>query len=555
MTRRVPSPTSGPQKADVITATLAMARSHHTQGRLGLAEGCYRQVLSLDANNAEALHLLGVVALQSNAAEDAVKLIKRAIRRSPRDAAMFVNLGAAHRKLKQLAEARDAYKAAVKLVPQFADAYFNLSKVLLDLEEPAAAVEAGQKCVSLDPKRAEALLILGNAYKHTGDKSRALAAYEEALRLAPQLAEAYGNVASVHIDRCEFARALELLNQGLAIDPHSGDLKVKRAMVHLRMGNLAQGWDDYEGRYSAEFETMPRFDAPPPYWNGEDLGDKTLLVGCEQGIGDSVIYGSMIGDAVARARACIIECTPRMVPVFARSFPTAKVVSYVSQRERTTPASEFDTQIGVTSLGRFFRRDMADFPRHRGYLKADPARAAAFRARYQAIAPGNLVVGLSWRSVNKKIGEPKSADLADWADVLKVPGVTFVNLQYGDCAADLKAAKEKLGVDVVQDPDVDSMKNMDDFFAQVAAMDLVITTSNTTVHVAGSLDIPAWLILNTSLSALWYWFLDRTDSPWYPSVRIFRRPTGETDMNTADWWRPAVKEIGKALTAKVQGSG
>ena len=532
-----------------------MARSHHTQGRLGLAEGCYRQVLSLDANNVEALHLLGVVALQSNAVDEALKLIKRAVRKNPRDPAMFVNLGAAHRKANQLAEARDAYAAAVKLAPNLADAHFNLCKVLLDLEEAEAAVVAGQKCVTLDPLRAEGHLILGNAYKQTGDKSRALAAYEEALRLGPRLVEAYGNIAAVYIDRCEFQRALEFLNQGLAIDPSPGDVRVKRAMVLLRMGELGQGWDDYEGRYTAEFERMARFPTPPPYWEGEDLSDKTILLWCEQGIGDSIIYASMIADVVARARACIIECTPRMVPVFARSFPTAKVVAYQSQKMPTTPASEFDTQISITSLGRFFRRNMADFPLRQSYLKADPMRAAALRTRYQAIAPGNLIVGLSWRSKNERMGETKSADLADWSDVLNVPGVTFVNLQYGDCAADLKAVKEKCGVDVVQDPEVDSMKNMDDFFAQVAAMDLVITTSNTTVHVAGSLNVPAWLILNTSLSSLWYWFLDRTDSPWYPSVRIVRRPAGETDMNTADWWRPAVAEIGKALAEKVQGRG
>jgi hypothetical protein len=166
-----------------------------------------------------------------------------------------------------------------------------------------------------------------------------------------------------------------------------------------------------------------------------------------------------------------------------------------------------------------------------------------------------MVVGLSWRSKNERIGEHKSAELAEWTDLLNVAGVTFVNLQYGDCAKELRAVKEKLGVDIVQDPEVDPMKNMDDFFAQVAAMDLVITTSNTTVHAAGSQNVPAWLALNKGLSALWYWFLDGEDSPWYPSVHVFRRPATDGNMNAPEWWRPAIAEMGKKLAAKVQGRG
>jgi hypothetical protein len=134
--------------------------------------------------------------------------------------------------------------------------------------------------------------------------------------------------------------------------------------------------------------------------------------------------------------------------------------------------------------------------------------------------------------------------LAEWGDILTVRGVTFVNLQYGDCTEDLAAAKERYGVDIVQDDDVNSMASMDDFFAQVAAMDLVISTSNTTVHAAGSLNIPAWVMLVTGPGSLWYWFLERSDSPWYPSVQLFRQPVGG---DGAPWWRDAAQRIGKKL--------
>lgn len=553
MTRRARSSTSGLQNLERITATLAMGRSHHNQGHLGLAEGCYRQVLALDANNAEALHLLGVVALQSNAAEEAVRLIKRAVRKNPREPAMLVNLGAAHRKAGQLAEARAAYEAALKLAPNLADAYFNLSKVLFDMGDMDGALVASEKCIALNPGQAEAYLNLGNACKFKADSDRAMAAYEQALKLAPGLAQAWGNIAAIHIDRCDFTRAIELLDRAVSLDPGAGELRFKRSLVALRMGDFAQGWEDYESRFVADKEKVPRFEAPPPYWTGEDLKDKTILLWTEQGLGDEVLYASMIGEVIAQARSCIIECSPRMVPVFARSFPAATVVRYRGQGLRTTAPTEFDTQIAVASLGRFFRRSLAEFPRHTGYMKAAAARTAELRARYRAAAPGNLVVGVSWRSKNDSIGEWKSTQLSDWSEVLRVPGVTFVNLQYGDCAQELKAVKDQMGVAVVQDPEVDPMKNVDDFFAQVAAMDMVITTSNTTAHAAGSLNVPTWLLLNSGPAALWYWFIDRDDSPWYPSVRIFRRPARETEPNARDWWRRPAEEMGKALAAKVQG--
>jgi hypothetical protein len=120
----------------------------------------------------------------------------------------------------------------------------------------------------------------------------------------------------------------------------------------------------------------------------------------------------------------------------------------------------------------------------------------------------------------------------------------FVNLQYGDCAAEIAAAKRAFGVDILDDPEIDPLASLEDFFAQVAAMDLVVSTSNTTVHVAGALNIPTWLLIPRGEGALWYWFMDRSDSPWYPSVRIFREPE-LTDERL--WPREVVKKVGEAL--------
>jgi Flp pilus assembly protein TadD len=548
MTRRAHSPAASTSKAETIAKTLAMGRSHHNLGHLKLAQNCYQQVLSLDSDNVDALHLMGVLAFQSDALDEAIRLMKRAARKNPREPAIFVNLGAAYRKAERNAEARDAYDAAIKLKPDLWEAYFNLGKVFTDLEEFDNAIETYRKCLAISPNNAEAYVSLGNAYKYKGEGDNALLAYERALRLDGKLTQAYGNSAAVFLDRGWHSAALAIMDRAVADKPEPGELRFKRSLMALRFGRLETGWSDYESRFVADKERIPRCPSPPVYWTGGDLADKTILLWTEQGLGDEILYSSMVPEIIKRAKHCIIECSPRMAPIFARSFPEATVTRYRSQGVAVTPAAGVNYQIGVASLGQFYRTDFKQFPRHQGYMKADPARTAALRARYQAANPGNLVVGVSWRSKNDSVGGSKTADLASWAHILGVKGITFVNLQYGDCEEDLLAVKQTLGIEVLQDNEIDPLRNMDDFFAQVAAMDLVISTSNTTVHVASSMNIPTWVMLATGPASLWYWFLDRTDSPWYPSLKLFRQPSFDEHPGGA-WWSDVEARIGKKLSA------
>ncbi len=346
-------------KADAIARALATGRSHHNEGNLNLAEKCYRQVLALDPNNVDGLHLLGVIAFQSNHCEEGIRLIKRAAKKKPDDPAILVNLGAAYRKAERSAEARDAYQAAIKLKPDLWEAYFNLGKALLDLEDGDGAIAVYKKCIAMKPADPEAYVNLGNAHKAMGDGDSAIAAYEQALRLSGVMSQAYGNIAAVFFDRGWLLAALGMMDKAIAIDPRPGELRFKRSLMTLRLAQFNVGWSDYESRYFAETERIPRPSTPPPFWAGEDLSGKAILMGTEQGLGDEILYGSMIPDIIARAERCMIRCSVRMVPVFARSFPDAVVAPYPSQDVRPAPQMPLDYQIGVPSLGQYLRPDFA----------------------------------------------------------------------------------------------------------------------------------------------------------------------------------------------------
>jgi tetratricopeptide (TPR) repeat protein len=547
------------------------------------ARSAYRRAVALKPGFADAHLNLGVLLYKADRHEEAVASFRNVVTIAPSEPRGHFNLGQSLLQLSQLEDAEASLKRAVELAPDYLDAHLALATHYDKTGKLEDAITHTRRAIALNPLP-EYYSNLGDLLRRAGDLEAALAAlrtaladkpdepiilhnycavlhadrqldeaqqvYHRLLALDPHFIHAYIGLAKVYESQELYDDAVTTLERGLALDPDSPDLLFKMSWLHLATGDLKKGWREYEFRSSCTtVKAQAKRSSPPAFWTGEDLRGKTILVWTEQGLGEEILFSSMIPDIAARAGRCIVECSPRMVPIFARSFPHVEVVGYRNSNIATTPAGEVDYQIAAPSLGRFFRPDIDQFPRHRGYLKADPVRTAALRARYQARAQGRLIVGLSWRSQNEGIGKIKSTDLATWTEVLTTPGVSFVNLQYGDCTAELAAVKQSLGVDVFQDLEIDPLKSMDDFFSQVAAMDLVISTSNTTVHAAGALNIPTWLFVLNGPISMWYWFLNRENSPWYPSLRILRYQGLKL---TESWWRSAVARVGQELRAKLQ---
>lgn len=196
------------------------------------------------------------------------------------------------------------------------------------------------------------------------------------------------------------------------------------------------------------------------------------------------------------------------------------------------------------SLGTWLRPNVAAIPQSASLLTPDWPRRQAFRARLDNDGPGGrnkpLVIGISWVSKNPAVGSQKSTSLLEWEPILRESGVRFVDLQYGETRPDRAAAKKELGVDITHFDDLDALKDLDGLAALIAACDLVITVSNTTAHLAGALGVPVWVLISSGIGQTWYWFRDRSDSPWYPSARLFR----QTEIKN---WRPVIKEIAKTL--------
>jgi len=532
----------------------------------------YRRAVTLRPDFADAHYNLGVLLRQVGRAGEAVAALTEATRLNPRDAEAFVNfanaladkgdvaaaLAACDRavalrpdlaraqfnrgNLLRLAGRNDdaiaCFRRALAIEPAMAEAHVNLAAALLKHGDAAGAVEHARAALERQPDLAKALNILGNAQTALGALDDAVGSYRRALAVDPDDAMAHTSLGNALHEKGGFAEAIACHRRALALDPGLAAAHHNLGLALLLGGQLREGWAEFEWRWqlSEEGEEAPR-PFPQPLWQGEPPAGKTILVVAEQGVGDEILYAGMVPDLLAAGARVVLECAPRLVPLFRRSFPAVACIAKRDVPAAETQSPDIDYRITAGSLGRWLRSDLASFPGRFSYLLADAARRDALRAGYRK-RPDGLLVGISWISKNRKVGRRKSMALPDLAPIAAVPGVTLVDLQYGDTAAEREAFERATGVKMIHDATVDQMADLDAFAAQVAAMDLVVSVSNTTVHMAGALGVPAWVML--PVAPLNCWQLDRDDSPWYPSARLFRR-------SRQDEWPDVVGRVAEAL--------
>lgn len=478
-----------------MSLTLDQVNILHRSGRLEEAEAGYRALLAMENTTPELLLGLGVLLLQTKRASEAATHLQKAVDLKPNDAGLLNALGASQLQTGTLAEALKSFEKATSLEPEDVPALANLGVVRLRLNMAPEAVEAHERAAEIDPGNCDNLYNLSQALRASerfdGAEQvarRAIGCFEKMATGAPQYADAQHNL----------------------------------AQILLQTGRLDEGWAHFDWRMATSSFRGADVFRNSAEWNGEPLSDGTLLVWTEQGPGDEVLYASMIADLEGMAPHVVIACTQRLVALFERSFSFAHVVSHDDLLSGNADTGAISAQVAVGSLGQCVRSSFESFPNRKSFLVVDPAVAEQFRKRYREQSPERPVIGLSWRSGNPQYGGAKSLPLADLVRVLGQTDATFIDLQYGDTTSE-RAAAVSDGFHLDSDKEIDPLGDLDAFAAQVAAMDLVITVSNTTAHFAGALGVPCWALIPSGSGQFWYWFLDREDSPWYPSLRLFRQ--------------------------------
>lgn len=490
-----------PETANLVQTAVGF----HRGGDLAAAEGAYRKVLAEDPRNLDALHLLGILLAEQRNAEG-LALIERAVTLKPDFKDAHRNLANAFLRFERLADAERHFRSVAALTPDDAHAQNDLGAVLLSRQSYAESEAHVRRALALQPDHAGALRNLGALLEIGGHMSAALDVYDSIL----------------------------------ARQPEDADARYQRAGALLSLGRFAEGWVELQWRFRRRGDYGMYGRLNYPYWQGEDLAGKKIMVWTEQGLGEALILGTMVPDLIARGADVVLVCEQRLVPLFRAAFPG---IGLIARGNPVDPALKANVafQASVSELGRWLRPSFAAFPR-KPYLVADPVLTRTLRDKYVAAAQGRKIVGISWYSKSPGAEAEKTPALVQWAPVLKTPGILLVNLQYAypDYARDLATLERDTGVTLLTDAAVDPIRDLAAFAAQVAAMDLTVAVSNTTVHFAGALGKPVWAMIPSNRGRPWHWFVDRDDSPWYPDVRLFRQPP-------AGPWDTVFQDVAAAL--------
>ncbi|MCS5690856.1 tetratricopeptide repeat protein [Cyanobium sp. FGCU-6] len=422
-------------------------------------------------------------------------------------------------------------------------AHANLGTLCLLRGDSAAAVGHLQRALDLRPDDPDLLANLAVALRSQGRLEEALALFRQALGHRPEdpgLLTQLGNILQELGDAEEGNACFQ---QAIAADPYHADAQWGLALGLLRCGQFEEAWQKYEWRWLTRSFRADHLPGTLPEWTPERAVQRLLVWG-EQGVGDQILFATMLREVLDLVPAVTLRADPRLQPLLQRSLPALRFSDPLAPLEE----SAWEAQIAMGSLGRHLRRQLGDFLAHRApFLQADPQRNKTLR---EQLAPGGrLVCGISWASRGADLAWRKSIPLAELAAALHGPDVLLVSLQYGPVTDDLQALRKATGIEVVEAEGVDTLNNLDDLAALITACDLVVSISNTTVHLAGALGTPTWALLEDAPSWRWGQRGDGEISHWYASVRLFRQDRSD------DWTRPLDQVRGElaALLARRVG--
>ena len=442
----------------------------------------------------------------------------------------FLNKANVLREMEKFNESLESYEKTLQLNSSCPEAWSNRGIVLHDLERFEEAAVSCERALELKPEYAEAWNNRGSALHGLQRFEEALASSERALELKPEYAEAWSNRGSALCGLERFEEAIAHFDQALRLNPDLSDSALNKSILLFLRGDYKNAFDLYEARWKSTGFGSPPLQSIKPRWTGErNVG--RLLIWAEQGIGDQILYGSMLNELRNFPQKKIISVTKKLIPLFQRSFPDYQIVD----KKEVLSDELYDEHVPIGSIGKFLREDVDSFKKATyPYLVNNLSQTQQIKSLPQF--KGKKVCGIAWRSSNKKVGRDKSISLIDLLPILSNYDMQYVNLQYGDTTEDVENLKKIYQPALYAVPEIDTFDDIDGVVSIMSACDLIITTSNTTAHLAGALNKETLLLIPRNIGKFWYWQGIEGVSLWYPSIRVFQQ------QKQGDWVSP-INEI------------
>jgi tetratricopeptide (TPR) repeat protein len=547
-----------------VDQALAVAFHAHQSGNLADAERGYRNILQAAQKHADARHLLGVLLHQSGQHREAVDELRQAVaikgdqatfynhlgaalgalgesdqaeaafrealRLAPNDAQAYYNLAALDGIRGRAKEAERGYRDAVRLNPRFAEAWFNLGNLMRDQKRLDEAAECFRQALDVNPRYLKAGLSYA-AVLHTSDRrDEAVMEYRRLLGAHPDHAEAHFRLGVVLQELSRFEESRASFEQALRVKPEHVEAKFCHGVTFLTQGNFAAGWSGYEWRGYCNNCTPQKFNEPT--WDGTPLAGRTLLVHAEQGLGDTFQFIRYLKMLDADGGRVITAVPKTLVPLLRQS-------GFNNLVSPGDPIQRYDVQIPLLSLPHVFGTTLETTPDFTPYIVADQALVAAWYERFAAF-PGYRI-GINWQGNPEYLADKyRSFPLQELQPVANLPGVRLISLQKQFGLDQLTTLEGKFAVTDLGDQLDTHTGPFLDTAAVIANLDLVITSDSAVAHLAGAMRVPVWLA--TSFSPEWRWMVGRSNSPWYPTMRLFRQP------RVYDW-----RSVFNEMAATLQG--
>lgn len=511
------------------------------------AESAYRQALAKSPGFVDALANLGALLQERGAVAEAIGFLQQAIRREPGHANAHMNLGNAFRKDGRIEEAEAAHRQAASLAPTSEEAHANLATTLMDQEKLEEAEHSLKRALLLNPALAEAANSFGFLLFNLREYTLSEKWFQRAILLAPGYAAAHTGLAELAYFSGNLAQALHHSENALRLAPDDPQIHLRHAIRLLASGRLEEGWQEREWRHKAP-DRVRRIGLPP-VWRGEPLAGKRLLVCAEEGVGDEILYASILPEVMDLGAELVIECDQRLLPVFRRSFPDAIVHAYARAGDGFRPVQKYDWlpqdkpvdyAIDAGSLALYFRRALPDFAKTRPYLKPDTERV--FQVQNKLGQTGDaLKVALAWRSrKSSAFRDIHYTALKDWLPLFGLPEVQVFSIQYGEnWDTEIETLERETGCGPTVLPDLDLTDDFDDILALVSSVDILICPSSTLGWIGGALGKETWLFHPRPLFVQY----GTDDFPGFPSIKSFAKPF-------EDSWEQTVSRITAALRSK-----
>ena len=469
------------------------------------------------------------------------------IKQNPLDYLAFNTLGLILISLNKFEDAKKAFLHAIKLDSKYISSYNNLGHCFTLINDYENALEYFNKAFEIDPYSSEVINNLANYFLNKGDYKKALEFYLRAYQSDNYNPLILNNIAIAHFNLNNEDEAEKFYQKAYSLDPSNDIIKKAYSHLLLKQQKYKEAWSIFDGRLKLEnfsYENTKHDNIKSKLWKKDDIFGKKdkILVIKEQGVGDEILYGSIYNDLLKKFPQTVFEADERLISLFEYSFNLNKndkffPFGFYSSDKKNL--EYFDAIIYAGSLGKYFRNKISDFPKN-SFLKIDQIKIEDMKSKLNFLN-NKIRVGISWKSKREHYGEYKSITLNKLLPILKIPNIDFINLQYGETKEEISdfINKEKVIINTIKD--VDLFNDFESISSLLKNLDLFITVSNSTAHLAGSLGIPTWLIKPKNHATFFYWNQNNNETPWYSSIKIF---TSKSD------YKESINEIKNKIIEK-----